>query len=119
EIERFVVGTVPEVMPEVALTYEVERRREEEGERDAGRDVRPSIRMEDVVLSLGEQRVDGVHDDAVRRRQEQRAPEDARLRGRVQGGGEGQHLEASDRHVDRAGDGVWAGAHDAVASRAR
>ncbi len=71
QIERFVVRPVAKVMAEVPLPEQVERRGKEHREHDAGGFVDAAIAEEHPVFGLVDRRVDGVHHDRERDREQQ------------------------------------------------
>ena len=111
EVERLVVRPVAHVVTEMPLAQEMERRREQQREDDPGRVVHAAVRMEQVVLGLVDERVDGVHHDAPQRRQHERTPPDAHAPGRPQDGAERRDLDDGDDEVEPVRDADLASGH--------
>lgn len=109
EIEGFVVGTVSEVVADVALADEMEGGWEEKGHEDAGDLVGAGVWEEHGVLGFVDDGVDGVHEDAEGGGEEGEGTEGSPACGKEETGGDGDKLEENHDGVEAPGDGVSRG----------
>ena len=76
KIKGFIVGTIAQVVADVALADQVERGGEKQSHDDAGGVVEAAVREKDAVFGFVDDRVDRVHVNAEDQRQEQNMPPD-------------------------------------------